>query len=67
MRHVLHLMQPDRPGAGRRSADKADETGRGPAPGDTPQRASELNQTPVVRDFLIVQMPDARYVARGAA
>ena len=34
------------------------------APGETPQHASELNQAPVVRDFLIVQMPDARYVGR---
>jgi hypothetical protein len=41
---------------------KQDETGRRVAPGDTPQHASELNQAPVVRDFLIVQMPDARYL-----
>jgi hypothetical protein len=67
MRHMLHLMQPARPGAGRGSADKAGRNRPRAAPGDTPQRASELNQAPVVRDFLIAQMPDARYVGRGAA
>ena len=67
MRHVLHLMKPARPGG--RGGDEGgptghDETGRGVAPKDTPHDASELNQVAVGRDFLIVQMPDARYVGR---
>jgi hypothetical protein len=62
MRHVLHLMKPARPGGGGDEGGPTgqDETGRRVAPGDTPRHASELNQAPVVRDFLIVQMPDAR-------
>ena len=64
MRHVLHLMQPARPGG--RGGDEGGPKGRmKPAGGsrrESPQHASELNRPPVVRDFLIVQMPDARYV-----
>jgi hypothetical protein len=48
MRHVLHLMQPDRPGG---AATRVGRQGRmnrpRVAPGDTPQHASELNQAPV--------------------
>jgi hypothetical protein len=66
MRHVLHLMKPARPGGGGDAGGPTgqDEISRRVAPGDAPHHAWELNQAPVVRDFLIFQMPDA---LRGAS